>query len=129
MKRRSFLMCGAGALASQFPPSKQIVVGLIGAGRRGMQLLQTLLADVSVRIGAVCETYEPRMFEASAMARAQGHRTRYYRLYRELLSDKSIDPVMIATPDFWHYRMTIEALDEAKSRRNINYSHMVGYLS
>jgi predicted dehydrogenase len=79
-----------------------------------MQLLRLLLADASVQIGAVCETYEARRFEAGALARSRGHRARYYRLYRDLLSDKSLDAVVIATPDFWHCRMTMEALDQGK---------------
>ena len=41
-----------------------------------MQLLKLLLTDASVRIGAICETYEPRMFEAVALARSKGHRAR-----------------------------------------------------
>jgi predicted dehydrogenase len=114
MNRRIFLMCGGSVLAAQVPPSGQIVVGLIGAGTRGMQLLQLLLARPDVRIGAVCETYEPRMFQAVALARSKGHRTRYYRIYRDLLSDMSLDAVVIATPDFWHCRMTIEALEHGK---------------
>jgi predicted dehydrogenase len=114
MERRVFLMCGAGVLAAQVPPSTRIVLGLIGAGRRGMQLLNALLADPSLQIGAVCETYEPRMFEAVALARARGHHSRFYRLYGDLLSDKSLDAVVIATPDFWHCRMTVEALEHGK---------------
>jgi predicted dehydrogenase len=114
MNRRTFLLCGAGTLSAQVPPSSQIVVGLIGAGVRGVQLLKILLAEPSVRIGAVCETYEPRMFEGVALARASGHRTRYYRIYRDLLSDRSLDAVVIATPDFWHCRMTVEAIDQGK---------------
>jgi predicted dehydrogenase len=114
MNRRSFLMCAGGAVWAQTPPSGQIVLGVIGAGARGMQLLNLLLADSSVRIGAICETYEPRMFEAAALARSKGHPARYYRLYRDLLSDKSIDAVVIATPDFWHARMTVEAIEQGK---------------
>ena len=107
-------MCGSGVLAAQVPPSSQIVVGLIGAGSRGMQLLRLLLDSADIRIGAVCETYEPRMFEAVALARFKGHRARYYRIYRDLLSDPSLDAVVIATPDFWHCRMTLAAIEQHK---------------
>ena len=107
-------MCAGGAVWAQAPPSRQIVLGVIGAGARGMQLLKLLLADSSVRIGAVCETYEPRMFEAVALARSMGHRARYYRIYHDLLSDHSLDAAVIATPDFWHSRMTVEAIQKGK---------------
>jgi predicted dehydrogenase len=116
MNRRTFIFAGAGAgvLSAQPPPSRQVVVGLIGAGARGSQLLRACLADNGVRIGAVCETFEPRMFEAVALARSRGHRTRYYRIYRDLIADDDLDAVVIATPDFWHHRMTLEALTAGK---------------
>jgi predicted dehydrogenase len=114
MNRRTFIFAGAGVLSGETPPSRQIVVGLIGAGARGTRLLHACLADPAVRIGAVCETFEPRMFEAVAMARSRGHRTRYYRIYRDLLADGDLDAVVIATPDFWHQRMTLEALQAGK---------------
>jgi len=112
MNRRLFLAGAASALAS----GPQITVGLIGAGFRGMQLLEACLEEPMVRIGAVCETYEPRMFGAGAIARARGHKTRYYRLYRDLIADDDIDAVIVATPDFSHHTMTLEAL---KAGRNV----------
>ncbi|PWU09924.1 MAG: hypothetical protein C5B51_05370, partial [Terriglobia bacterium] len=114
MNRRHFLFTGSGILAAQALPSKQVVVGMIGAGARGRQLLELCLAQPSVRVAAVCETYEPRMFEAVALARSKGHRTRYYRIYGDLIADQDIDAVMVATPDFSHHRMTLEALKAGK---------------
>jgi predicted dehydrogenase len=114
MNRRVFILTGGGVLTAQTLPSRQVVVGLIGAGARGMELLQTCLEEPSVRIGAVCETYEPRMFGAVALARSKGHRTRYYRIYHDLIADTDLDAVLIATPDFWHHRMTLDALQTGK---------------
>jgi predicted dehydrogenase len=114
MNRRLFIFAASRTLVAQTPPSRQVVVGLIGAGARGSELLQACLADPSVRIGAVCEVYEPRMFSAVAAARSAGHRTRYYRIYTDLLADKDMGAVIIATPDFWHHRMTLEALKAGK---------------
>ena len=115
MTRRLFLARSACSLAvAQSPPTGQIVVGVIGAGFRGMQLIRAFLDQPSVRIGAVCETYEPRMFGAAAVTRARGHRTRYYRIYRDLIADGGIDAVIVATPDFSHHMMTMEALKAGK---------------
>ena len=110
MNRRNFLATAASALAS----GPRIGIGLIGAGFRGMQLLDACLSEPSIRIGAVCETYEPRMFGAGAIARARGHKCRYYRLYRDLIADDDIDAVIVATPDFSHRTMTLEALQAGK---------------
>lgn len=115
MDRRRFLFtAGSAAFSAQVLPSRQVVVGLIGAGFRGLQLLQQCLAQPSVRIGAVCETYEPRMFGAVALARSKGHRTRSYRVYGDLIADTDVDAILIATPDFSHHRMTLEALRAGK---------------
>jgi len=110
MNRRGFL-AGAGSILASRP---QVVVGLIGAGFRGTQLLHSCLAQPAVRTGAVCETYEPRLFGAGAIARARGHRTRYYRLYRDLIADDDIDAVIVATPDFSHHVIVLEALKAGK---------------
>jgi predicted dehydrogenase len=114
MNRRVFIFAGGSVLAAQEPASRRVAVGFIGAGARGLELLRACLADQSMRIGAVCETFEPRMFGAVALARAKGHRPRYYRIYRDLLADSDLDAVVIATPDFWHHRMALEALQAGK---------------
>lgn len=115
MTRRVFLAGSTGALAAaESLPSSRIVVGVIGAGLRGMELIHACLDQPSIRIGAVCETYEPRMFGAGAITRARGHGTRYYRLYRDLIADGDLDAVIVATPDFSHHTMTLEALQAGK---------------
>jgi predicted dehydrogenase len=115
MNRRAFLAGSVGALAAAPPPpSDQIVVGVVGAGFRGMQLIHACLDQPSIRIGAVCETYEPRMFGAGAITRARGHKTRYYRIYQDLVEDRDLDAVIVATPDFSHHTITMEALKAGK---------------
>ena len=115
MNRRVFLFtAGSNALCAQAPPSRQLTIGLIGAGFRGLQLLQQCLAQPSIRVGAVCETYEPRMFGAVALARSKGHSTRAYRIYADLIADSDLDAVLIATPDFSHHRVTLDALRAGK---------------
>lgn len=115
MRRRFFLFtAGSAAVWAQALPSRQLVVGLIGAGFRGRQLLGECLSIPSIRIGAVCETYEPRMFGAVALARSKGHATRAYRIYTDLIADSDLDAVLIATPDFSHHRMALDALRAGK---------------
>ena len=115
MDRRVFLFtAGSAAVSAQTAPSQQVTVGVIGVGFRGRQLLEACLTLPGVRIGAVCETYEPRMFGAGYLARAKGQRPRYYRIYSDLIADGDLDAVLIATPDFWHRRMTLEALRAEK---------------
>jgi predicted dehydrogenase len=115
VNRRFFLFtAGSAAISGQTPSPKQVTVGIIGVGFRGRQLLEACLALPGVQIGAVCETYEQRMFGAGFLARAKGHRARYYRIYSDLIADGDLDAVIVATPDFWHHRMTLEALRAGK---------------
>jgi predicted dehydrogenase len=50
----------------------------------------------------------------SVAASAQGSSPKPYRNYRQLLADKSIDAVLIATPEHWHHRMVLDALAAGK---------------
>ncbi len=62
-------------------------------------------------MGAVCDVYEPNLQaglkEASTGAAA-------YRDYRKLLEENSLDAVVVATPDHWHARMVIDAVNAGK---------------
>ncbi len=114
MQRRTFLF--AGALAARAAPSDRIVLGVMGAGGRGSLVMTTFQKDPSVRVGAVCDVYEPNLERSlSLAARAQrGELPASYRDYRKLLADKNIDAVLIATPEHWHHRMILDALAAGK---------------
>jgi predicted dehydrogenase len=49
-----------------------------------------------------------------AAASGRGGRAKAYRDYREVLADKGIDTVVIATPDHWHATMALDALRAGK---------------
>jgi predicted dehydrogenase len=91
-----------------------INVGLIGVGGRGRGLLDwvTLAGqqpNTPARVVAVSDVYAKRLRVAKEAAKCDGHLD-----YRELLERKDIDAVIIATPDHWHARMAIEAMDKGK---------------
>jgi len=60
----------------------------------------------------VVDAYRGRV--ARAIERTKG-RAKAYASYPDLLADKSIDAVVIATPDHWHGRMVLDALHAAKT--------------
>lgn len=60
---------------------------------------------------AVCDVYEPNL-QAGLKAASTGAKP--YGNYKRLLEDKSIDAVIIATPDHWHARMAIDAVEAGK---------------
>ncbi len=92
----------------------KIHIGIIGVGMRGAGLLRQLVrmrdAGANIEIVAVCDVYEKRKREAQEISKAE-----FATLdYRELLDRKDIDAVVIATPDHWHARMAMGAMDRGK---------------
>lgn len=66
--RRSFLftaggaLAGGGALAAHpAPPADQVVLGVIGSGSRGTFVMTVFQKDPSLRVGAICDVYEPNL--------------------------------------------------------------------
>jgi len=114
--RRTFLLAGSAMAVAQTPPSDRIRLGVIGSGGRGTSVMGTFLKDPSVRVASICDVYEPNLERAlSVAAKAQGGDSpRAIRNYRQLLEDKSVQAVLIATPEHWHHRMVLDALAAGK---------------
>lgn len=93
----------------------QVVLGVIGSGSRGTFVMTVFQKDPAVRIGAICDVYEPNLEKAIATAsQVGGAKPKAYRNYKELLADKTIDAVLIATPEHWHAQMVLDALAAGK---------------
>ena len=113
--RRTFFVSAAGVLgAYAAPPSETIRLGLIGAGGRGTFVMSVFQKDPSVKVGAICDVYEPNLERGLSAASKAGSQARAYRNYKHLLDDKDIDAVLIATPEHWHARMVLDALAAGK---------------
>jgi predicted dehydrogenase len=89
----------------------RIRLGLIGSGGRGRQDWATFLKQPEVEPVAVCDVYDP--FREKGIAMTEG-RARAYKDFRELLEQKDIDAVIVATPDHWHALMTTAACEAGK---------------
>ncbi len=108
-------MAGGTVLAAQTPASGRISLGVIGSGGRGRYVMGVFQKDPAVRVGAICDVYEPNLENAlSAATKVQGSSPRAIRNYKQLLDDKSIQAVLIATPEHWHHRMVLDALAAGK---------------
>jgi predicted dehydrogenase len=115
MNRRIFILAGGATLATQAAPADQVVLGVIGAGGRGTLVMSTFQKDAAVRVGAICDVYEPNLERGiSTAAKAQGNAPKTYRNYKQLLEDKDIQAVLIATPEHWHAQMVLDALAAGK---------------
>jgi myo-inositol 2-dehydrogenase / D-chiro-inositol 1-dehydrogenase len=75
-------------------------VGLIGSGSRGAYTATTVNKDPRAKIVAVCDVVEDQMKKAKTRIGAPD--AKEYRNFQDLLGDKNIDAVMIATPVYLH---------------------------
>lgn len=110
--------------------NEKIRVGFIGVGNRGTQLLHIFMDQPDVEIAALCDVYEPyisrdrsrvdpryikdRPGQIPEMGEIFPGKVERYSDYRKLLENKTIDAVVIATPDHWHALMTIDAIKAGK---------------
>ena len=117
LNRREFLAVSTAlavaptALAGEprVAANDRLVVGVIGTGDQGTNHLRYLMRNPSVEVRAVCDVYRPRLERAQDISKAKT-----YRDYRELLTRTDLDCVWIATPDHWHARIGIDALEAGK---------------
>ena len=95
-----------------FSHNDQINLGLIGSGIQGIYDTTAALKVDGVKLVAVCDLYTGRLDRAKELWGANIATTRDYR---EILDRKDIDAVIIATPDHWHKKITIDAMKAGKA--------------
>lgn len=116
MNRRSFLYgtsaLVANSLAAQVADMKPKRVGLIGSGWYGKCDLIRLIQVAPVEVVSLCDV-DKQMLSAAAdqigARQTSKKKPRTYSDYREMLKEKDLDIVLIATPDHWHALPMIEA--------------------
>jgi predicted dehydrogenase len=92
-------------------PNDKIRLGLIGAGSRGNQLLDSFFKQSDIEIIAVADVDDRHAGEtAERVKKEKGNLPQSARDYRFLLDRKDLDAVIIATPDHWHALPAIQAV-------------------
>lgn len=92
-------------------PNSNIQIALIGAGGMGQGDAAFATSIPGVKLVAACDCYDGRL---QKMKEAYGTETAITRDYREILSRKDVDAVIVATPDHWHRPITVAALGTGK---------------
>ena len=120
--RRSFMKkaataAGAVTLGGLTPSSvlganDHVTFGVIGVGGMGFGHLGNLVRisnEFNISVGAVCDVYQRRLNRAMGTSKSPGVLD-----YRKVLDNKDIDAVLIATPDHWHSKLSIDAMAAGK---------------
>jgi predicted dehydrogenase len=116
--RRQFIQTGTAAAAFTaaswnrvMGANERVGVGMIGFGLIGRIHTRNFKAQSDARIVGVAETFRPRL---DAAAEFIGGEVAKYGDFRRLLENKSVDAVVVATPDHWHALMTMMACAAGK---------------
>lgn len=104
-------------------PSDKISIGFIGTGRLSPTLANGMLALDNVDIVAASDVYKAKVdaFEAlvtnhykekTGQTDWSGFQT--YHNYEDMLARDDIDAIVVATPDHWHAKASIDAANAGK---------------
>lgn len=125
INRRDFLkdlgILGGGLLVATSPwlsafadvdktASEKLRMGIIGPGSRGQFLMSFLAKNPKVEIVALADVYQPSLDEAQKIAPT----AKVYHDYKQLLDDKNVQAVLVATPLHTHCQIVLDAFDAGK---------------
>jgi predicted dehydrogenase len=114
LDRRNFFRSAVAWTAASYGrilgANERVNLGLVGSGERGRYVMTRFIETKTVDVKAVCDVFADNI--DLAQQKAPGAKS--FRDHRKLLEDKSIDAVLIATPDHWHAGCTIDALNAGK---------------
>src|SRR5690606_12048173 len=87
--------------------NKTVRIGIVGTGKRGLGLINTMATITGLEVVACCDILPDNLNAALAKA---GPKAKGYTDYEKMLTDKNIDAVIVSTPLYLHYPMSIAAL-------------------
>ena len=108
----STILLAHGSLAAGrvLGANDRVRIGLIGAGDRGQEIFKSALRCPNVEGAAVADVYTRRLDEVKQFVPT----IQTYRDFRRLLEDKTIDAVLIATPQHQHALNFVPAIQAGK---------------
>ena len=105
------LTLSAARWQSVLGANDRVRLGVIGTGNRGGDVMGVFLKQPEVEVVALCDVYDRHL---NAALKTAGGQAKTYGDYRQLLDNKDVAAVLIATPDHWHTRMAIDAIRAGK---------------
>ena len=103
-----------GGTRKKRSPNDHIQLALIGAGGMGVIDANTALSIEGVKLIAACDLYDGRLTKAQEEWGEEDPIVTT-RDYREILARDDVDAVIVAVPDHWHKKISIDAMQAGKS--------------
>jgi predicted dehydrogenase len=94
--------------------SETLHVGLIGCGGQGRGIMRGAMSKKGVQVVAVCDVDKNRREDTVTKELKGSKEVKQYEDFRQLLDNKDINAVLIATPDHWHALVAIDAMRKGK---------------
>ena len=119
LSRRTFGAVSAGALAHSVlatgsvkaAPSERVNLCVVGIRGRGSGLAQNFAKLPNAQVTHICDVNESLLGPfAKTIGDIQQVAPKPVQDLRKVLEDKSVDAIVVATPDHWHALHTIAAL-------------------
>jgi predicted dehydrogenase len=104
-------LSGAAAQVKKGSANDQVQVALIGCGGMGQGDAEASSHVPGVKLVAAADVYDGRL---TKMREDFGKDLFTTRDYREILARKDVDAVIVATPDHWHSKISIDAMNAGK---------------
>ena len=92
----------------------RINVGVIGVGGRGSYLARTFAGNRRAHQRLQSRGCVRRVRESANARTAEKLKCDGYLDYREVINKPDIDAIVVATPDHWHAKIALEAMDNGK---------------
>lgn len=103
-----YIFTGAQAEAEESKNDK-FTVAAIGVGGRGSEI-----GRQAARLGNMVACADVHLGNANKFAEKVGGNCKVYQDYRKVLERKDVEAVIIGTPDHWHTKIAIEAMQAGK---------------
>ncbi len=93
-----------------------IRIGYIGLGQRGMGLLKDVVLSQQEKVTAVCDVYADRCVEGADEVEKSGQpRPKEYSDFNDVINDKNVNTVIIATAWESHVEIAVAAMKAGKA--------------
>jgi predicted dehydrogenase len=109
---------GLGAISAASgvaAPNNKVVVAVMGTNSRGASLARSFARNPGSEVAYICDVDERASAKSiTSLKEVQARAVKEVKDFRRILDDKTVDALVIATPDHWHAPAAIAACAAGK---------------